>query len=57
MEDRLEDRSGEERGGAEESRPQQAGEAETTRFGMEEGDNRDDPATGGPEADAEEDGR
>jgi hypothetical protein len=31
-----------------ESRPQQAGEAETTRFGMEDGDNTDIPATGGP---------
>jgi hypothetical protein len=31
-----------------ESRPQQAGEAATTRFGMEEGDNTDTPATGGP---------
>ena len=30
------------------SRPQQAGEAETTRFGMEDGDNTDVPATGGP---------
>ena len=27
-------------------RPQQGGEAETTRFGMEEGDNTDVPATG-----------
>ena len=33
-----------------ESRPQQAGEAATTRFGMEEGDNTDIPATGGPTA-------
>ena len=31
-----------------ESRPQQAGEAETTRFGMEDGDNTDIPAPGGP---------
>lgn len=29
-----------------ESRPQQAGEGGTTRFGMEEGDNTDTPATG-----------
>ena len=29
------------------SRPQQAGEAGTTRFGMEDGDNTDVPATGG----------
>ena len=31
-----------------ESRPQQGGEGGTTRFGMEEGDNSDVPATGGP---------
>ena len=37
-----------------ESRPQQAGEAATTRFGMEEGDNTDTPATGGPQADDED---
>ena len=35
---------------AETNRPQQAGEAGTTRFGMEEGDNTDVPATGGPQA-------
>ena len=35
------------------SRPQQAGEGGTTRFGMEEGDNTDVPATGGPAADDE----
>jgi hypothetical protein len=29
-----------------ETRPQRGGEAETTRFGMEEGDNTDIPATG-----------
>lgn len=29
------------------SRPQQGGEAATTRFGMEEGDNEDIAATGG----------
>ena len=34
-----------------ETRVQQAGEAETTRFGMEDGDNTDIPATGGPTAD------
>ena len=28
------------------TRPQQGGEAETTRFGMQEGDNTDIPATG-----------
>jgi hypothetical protein len=38
-------------GGGAESRPQQAGEAGTTRFGMEDGDNTDVPATGGPAAD------
>ena len=32
--------------GGGESRPQRAGEAATTRFGMEEGDNTDVPATG-----------
>ena len=30
------------------SRPQRGGEAATTRFGMEDGDNTDVPATGGP---------
>ena len=35
------------------SRPQQGGEAATTRFGMEEGDNTDVPATGGPASDEE----
>jgi hypothetical protein len=29
-----------------ESRPQEAGEGGTTRFGMEDGDNTDTPATG-----------
>jgi hypothetical protein len=29
-----------------ETRPQQGGEAETTRFGMADGDNTDVPATG-----------
>lgn len=28
------------------TRPQQAGEGGTTRFGMEDGDNTDEPATG-----------
>ena len=40
--------------GVAESRPQKAGEAATTRFGMEEGDNSDIPATGGPASDEEE---
>ncbi len=35
------------------SRPQEGGEAATTRFGMEAGDNTDVPATGGPTADQE----
>jgi hypothetical protein len=34
-----------------ETRPQRGGEAGTTRFGMEGGDNTDIPATGGPQAD------
>ena len=34
------------KGSGGDSRPQQAGEAATTRFGMEEGDNTDVPATG-----------
>lgn len=34
-----------------ETRPQRGGEAATTRFGMEEGDNTDIPAAGGPAAD------
>jgi hypothetical protein len=42
-------------GNGEATRPQQAGEAGTTRFGMEDGDNTDVPSTGGPQAD-EEDG-
>lgn len=35
-----------ERDDAAETRPQQGGEAATTRFGMEDGDNTDTPATG-----------
>ncbi len=35
-------------GGGEQGRPQQPGEGGTTRFGMEDGDNTDVPATGGP---------
>jgi hypothetical protein len=34
--------------GDETIREQQPGEGGTTRFGMEEGDNTDTPATGGP---------
>jgi hypothetical protein len=33
-----------------EIRPQRAGEAATTRYGMEDGDNTDIPATGGPDS-------
>ena len=36
-------------GGGGESRPQKGGEGGTTRFGMEDGDNTDVPATGAPE--------
>jgi hypothetical protein len=36
-----------------EMRPQQAGEGGTTRFGMEDGDNTDVAATGGPQPDEE----
>ena len=42
------------KGGGGESRPQQGGEGGTTRFGMEDGDNTDVPATGGPEPDEDE---
>jgi hypothetical protein len=37
--------------GQAETRPQQGGEGGTTRLGMEDGDNTDIPATGGPTAD------
>ena len=47
------ERDGRDRTG-EDSRPQQGGEAETTRFGMEDGDNTDVPATGGPAADSDD---
>ena len=49
MQDEREDRDGDA-----ETRPQQGGEAATTRFGMEDGDNTDIPATGGPAEDDEE---
>ncbi len=40
------------------TRRQEAGEAETTRFGMEDGDNTDVPATGGATTDeSDEDSR
>ena len=38
---------------AESTRPQQGGEAGTTRFGMEDGDDTDVPATGGPTSEEE----
>ena len=41
---------GGEKGGGD-SRPQEGGEAATTRFGMEDGDNTDVPATGGVTSD------
>ena len=41
-------------GGKQDSRPQQAGEGGTTRFGMEDGDNTDFPTTGGPQAEDED---
>jgi len=49
--ERREGDGGEQPEGDEATRPQQAGEGGTTRFGMEDGDNTDIPATGGPEAD------
>jgi hypothetical protein len=53
-EERRPDEGGASGSGGGETRPQQAGEAETTRFGMEDGDNTDTPATGGPQADEKE---
>ena len=47
MQDGREKRDGDGEGGGR-SRPQQGGEGGTTRFGMEDGDNSDVPATGGP---------
>ena len=55
MQEGEDDRRGEVDGEGE-TRPQQGGEAATTRFGMEEGDNTETPATGGPAADEEEAG-
>jgi hypothetical protein len=46
----MQDGDGRSGGGRDGSRPQQGGEGGTTRFGMEEGDNSDVPATGGPDA-------
>jgi hypothetical protein len=48
---------GEEGTGGDDSRPQRPGEGGTTRFGMEDGDNTDSPATGRPSADEEEGSR
>lgn len=42
---------GTDRPAEEETRPQQGGEGGTTRFGMEDGDTSDVPATGGPAED------
>ncbi|HEX9933155.1 MAG TPA: hypothetical protein VGB08_09970 [Allosphingosinicella sp.] len=53
MQDGKEQRDGDGDGG-DRSRPQQGGEGGTTRFGMEEGDNTDVPATGGPTADEDQ---
>ena len=36
------------------TRLQQGGEAATTRFGMDEGDNTDVPATGGPDSEVQD---
>ncbi len=52
------ERSGDERegrrgSGGENTRQQQGGEAATTRFGMEDGDNTDVPASDGPAPDEE----
>lgn len=41
--------------GTESTRPQRGGEAATTRFGMEDGDNTDIPATGPATRDEDED--
>jgi hypothetical protein len=48
MQDENERRDGD--SGNEQTRPQQGGEGGTTRFGMEDGDNSDVPATGFPDA-------
>jgi hypothetical protein len=53
MQEGNERREGEERTGSGETRPQRGGEGGTTRFGMEDGDNTDVPATGGPTSDEE----
>ena len=42
------------KGSEENVRPQRGGEAATTRFGMEDGDNTDIPATGGPTSEEED---
>nr|WP_295372332.1 hypothetical protein [uncultured Sphingosinicella sp.] len=54
MQEGSERREGEENtGGMNDTRPQQGGEGGTTRFGMEDGDNTDVAATGGPTSDEE----
>ena len=45
------DRDGHKDTGEGQTRPQRAGEAETTRFGMEDGDNTDIPEIGGSSPD------
>ena len=55
MQEGSERGDGEAGGGADDNRrPQQPGDGGTTRFGMEDGDNTDIPATGGPTSDEEE---
>lgn len=53
MQEGQEPREDEASGEQEETREQQAGEGGTTRLGMEDGDNTDVPATGGPDPDDE----
>ena len=54
MQDGRDKQDGARGGGAStETREQRAGEGATTRFGMEESDPTEPPATGGPTADEE----
>jgi len=48
------DRRTPDEGAKAETRPQQGGEAATTRFGMEEGDNTEPSTVGGPQPDDED---
>ncbi len=50
QEDERRDEADEKRPSETPTREQQAGEGDTTRFGMEEGDNTEVPATGGPDS-------